>query len=119
MTSKNIGYIVPIKTTVRKYIINQLLTKIDVSLLSQKKPLISLFLTLWKKKNINNDKNIRQNKKIKINNPLSGSFAKVWTEFKIPDLTKKVPHILNVNVDIDRITTHDVKANFFSKTKIQ
>ena len=40
ITSKNIGYMVPIKTTVRKYIINQLLIRIDVSLLSQKKLLV-------------------------------------------------------------------------------
>ena len=65
------------------------------------------------------DKNIKQNKKIKINNPLSGSLAKVWTEFKIPDLTKKVPHILSVNVDIDKTTTQEVNTNLFSKTKIQ
>ena len=36
--------------------------------------------------------------KVKIYNPLAGSFAKVWTEFKIPDLTKKVPVTLKVNV---------------------
>ncbi len=53
------------------------------------------------------------NKKIKINNPLSGSFANVCTEFKIPDLTKKVPHILNVNVAIDKTTTQEVKTFFF------
>ena len=64
---------------------------------------------------INNDKKIRQNKKIRINNPLSGSLAKVCTEFKIPDLTKKVPHILSVNVAIDKITTQEVKTNFLSK----
>ena len=45
-TSKNIGYTVPTKTTVRKYIINQLFIKIEVSLLNQKNPLISLFSTL-------------------------------------------------------------------------
>ena len=41
------------------------------------------------------------------------------TEFNIPDLTKKVPHMLNVNVDIDKMITQEVKANLFSKTKIQ
>ena len=109
----------PIKTTVRKYIINQLFTKIDVSLLNQKKLSVFLFSTLWKKKKMNNDKKIKQNKKIKINNPLSGSLAKVCTEFKIPDLTKKVPHILSVKVDIDNTTTHDVKILLFSNTIIQ
>ena len=57
--------------------------------------------------------------KIKINKPLSGSFAKVCTELRIPDLTKNVPLILNVNVVIDKIITQEVKINFFSKTKIQ
>ena len=36
ITSKKIGYKVPIKITDRKYIINQLLIKIDVSLLNKK-----------------------------------------------------------------------------------
>ena len=119
ITSRNTGYTVPIKITERKYIINQLLIKIDVSLLNQKKLTESLDLTLWKKKKINSDKKIKKNKKININNPLSGSFAKVWMEFKIPDLTKKVPHMLKVNVDIDKITTQEVKVNLFSKTKMQ
>ena len=52
-------------------------------------------------------------------NPLSGSLAKVCTEFKIPDLTKKVPLILKVNVAIDKTTTHEVKSNFFSNTSTQ
>ena len=68
---------------------------------------------------MNNDKNIKQNKKIKIYNPLSGSFANVWTEFKIPDLTRKVPHILKVKVDIDKIITHDVSIFLLSKIKMQ
>ena len=59
------------------------------------------------------------NKKTRINKPLSGSLANVWTEFNIPDLTKNVPHILKVNVAIDRIMPHDVKIDFFSNTKIQ
>ena len=54
-----------------------------------------------------------------MNHPLSGSFAKVCTEFKIPDLTKKVPLMLKANVDIDKITTQEVRVNLFSKTKIQ
>ena len=84
-----------------------------------KKLLENSVLSLWKNIKIKKDKNIKQNKKIKMNNPLSGSLAKVCTEFKIPDLTKNVPHILNVKVDIDKITTQEVKANLFSKTKIQ
>ena len=96
-----------------------MLTKIDVSLLNQKKELIFLFSFLWKNKKIKNDRKIKINKKIKINNPLCGSLAKVWTEFKIPNLTKNVPHILNVKVEIDKITTQEVRNNFFSKTNIQ
>ena len=47
------------------------------------------------------------NKKHKINIPLDGSFAKVWIEFKIPDLTKKVPLILNEKVAIDNIIAQE------------
>ena len=74
---------------------------------------------MWKKKKIKREIKIKENKKIKINKPLSGSFAKVCTEFKIPDLTKNVPHILKVNVEIDNMMTQEVKTNFFSKTKTQ
>ena len=92
---------------------------IEVSLLNQKKlGLVSLFV-LWKKKKINKERKIKENKKIKINNPLSGSFAKVWTELRIPDLTKNVPHILNVNVEMDNMMTQEVKTIFFSKTRTQ
>ena len=66
---------------------------------------------------MNNDKNIKQNKKIKINKPLSGSLANVCTEFRMPDLTRKVPHILNVNVEIDKITTQELILIFFLKPK--
>jgi hypothetical protein len=72
-----------------------------------------------KNKKTNNEIKISTNKKDKINKPLSGSFAKVCTEFKIPDRTKNVPHILNVNVVIDRIITHDLRTDLFSKTKTQ
>ena len=37
----------------------------------------------------------------------------------MPDLTKKVPHMLNVNVEIAKIITHDVNNNFRSKIRIQ
>ena len=37
----------------------------------------------------------------------------------IPDLTKKVPHILRVNVVMDKITTQDVSAALLSNTTIQ
>ena len=118
-TSRKIGYIVPIKTTDKKYIINQLLTNIDDSLLSQKKLETFFFSTLWKKIKIKSDKNTNKKRKISINKPLSGSLAKVCTEFKMPDLTKKVPHMLKVNVDIDKTIIHEVNAIFFSKTKMQ
>ena len=98
---------------------NQLLIKIEVSLLNQKKLLTFLFSTLWKKKKTKSDKKIKLKRKIKINTPLSGSLAKVWTEFKMPERTKKVPQTLKVNVEIDNIITHEVKSNFFSSIKIQ
>ena len=109
----------PIKTTDKKYIINQLLIIIAVSLLKKEKLLGLFLLGLWKKKKINNERKIKENKKIKINKPLSGSFAKVCTELRIPDLTKNVPLILRANVDIDKIITQEVRINFFSKTRIQ
>ena len=76
-----------------------------------------LLCLIYEKQKTNNEIKIRTNKKDKINKPLSGSFAKVWTEFKIPDRTKKCPHILNVNVVIDRIITHDLELIFFPKLK--
>ena len=51
--------------------------------------------------------------------PLSGSFANVCTEFNMPDLTKNVPHMLKVKVAIDKTTTHEVKINLLSNTKMQ
>ena len=47
ITSKNIGYVVPIKITDKKYIINQLLIKIDVSLLIKKKLFSDLLSLTW------------------------------------------------------------------------
>ena len=52
-------------------------------------------------------------------NPLSGSFAKVCTEFSIPDRTKKVPQIPNVKVIIESITVQECKIDLFSKTNTQ
>ena len=37
----------------------------------------------------------------------------------MPDLTKNVPDILNINVAIDNITVQELSNNLFSKTKIQ
>tara|TARA_B100000780_G_scaffold177976_1_gene124771 strand:- start:34 stop:213 length:180 start_codon:yes stop_codon:yes gene_type:complete len=37
--------------------------------------------------------------------PLEGSLANVWTEFKIPDLTKNVPVTLSVKVERQSIIT--------------
>ena len=54
-----------------------------------------------------------------MNNPLCGSFANVCTEFKIPERTKNVPHILKEKVVIDKIITHELSEDLFSKTKIQ
>ena len=46
ITSKNIGQTVPIKTTDKKYIINQLLIRIELSLLNQKKFVKPLLFSL-------------------------------------------------------------------------
>ena len=73
---------------------------------------ISLLSDLWKTKKTNNEIKININKKDKINKPLSGSLANVWTEFIIPDLTKKVPDILNVKVVIDKIITQDLYLRY-------
>jgi len=94
-----------------------LFNKIEVSLLN-KKFFCSSFFGLCKTKKINNEPKINTNKKIKIKIPLFGSLAKVCTEFKIPDLTKKVPHILNVNVAMDNIIVQDLSISLFSKTVI-
>ena len=48
-----------------------------------------------------------KNKKHKINIPLDGSFANVCIEFKIPDLTKKVPTTLIVKVNILKTITQE------------
>ena len=58
-------------------------------------------------KNINIANKTNINKKHNIKIPLEGSFAKVCIEFNIPDLTKKVPPILNENVEIDKIIFQD------------
>ena len=52
-------------------------------------------------------------------NPLSGSFAKVWTEFSIPDRTRKVPQIPSVKVIIDSITVQECRIDLFSKANTQ
>ena len=74
---------------------------------------------MWNIKNIPNDKTISANKNINIKIPLAGSLANVCTEFNIPDLTKKVPHILRVNVVIESITTQDVSDALLSNTTMQ
>ena len=50
---------------------------------------------------------IKKNKNNKINIPLSGSFANVWTEFNMPDLTRKVPVTLMVKVNKHKIITQE------------
>ena len=57
--------------------------------------------------------NVKNNR---IYKPLSGSFAKAWTETKIPDLTRNVPSKLNENVNIDRRILQLMKIPLFSET---
>ena len=75
ITSKKIGYVVPIKTTAKKYIINQLLIIIAVSLL--KKNDLFTFSKFSYLKYMITDIKISIDKKINTKTPLSGSFAKV------------------------------------------
>tara|TARA_B100000700_G_C14329910_1_gene527722 strand:- start:90 stop:329 length:240 start_codon:yes stop_codon:yes gene_type:complete len=78
---------------------------IAVSLLRKKDlEFDSKLLNLKYKKREIKTKNV---KNIKTNTPLSGSFAKVCTEFKIPDLTKNVPLILKIKVQKARIIVQD------------
>ena len=51
--------------------------------------------------------------------PLAGSLANVCTEFNIQDINKKVPHMLNMNVVIDNITTQEVRTALLSNTIMQ
>ena len=96
---------------------NQLLITIADSLLNKNDSLnFSLLLYL---KYIIKEIRIKIERKIKTNTPLSGSFAKVCTEFKIPDLTKNVPLILRINVVSASIIVHDCKFDLFSNTKAQ
>ena len=92
--------------------------RIDVSLLKKLKYLKATFDGRNKKKIIN-DSNDKEIKKIRINKPLEGSLAKVWTEFNIPDRTKKVPVILNVKVIIAKIIVHEWKEALFSRIIIE
>ena len=48
--------------------------------------------------------------------PLEGSFANVCTELRIPDLTRKVPVTLKINVVRQRIITQKYNRFLFSKT---
>ena len=59
---------------------------------------------------------INTNKKQRINTPLEESLAKVWMEFNIPDLTKKVPLILNEKVVMDKIIIQEWNKFLFCKT---
>ena len=61
------------------------------------------------KKIVNDRKYHKAEKNIRIYNPLEGSLAKVWTELRIPDLTKNVPVTLKVNVDKHKIITQGYK----------
>lgn len=91
---------------------NQLLNKIKDSLLKNKK----LFFSFGKYlKRMINDIDIIKVRKISIKRPLDGSLAKVWTEFNIPDLTKKVPVTLIMNVRILKIKTQAYNPFFLSK----
>ena len=54
-----------------------------------------------------------------MNIPLEGSLANVCIEFKIPDLTRKVPLILNAKVAIESMTVQFFNEFLFSNTKTE
>ena len=56
---------------------------------------------------INIDEKTITNKNDRINRPLFGSLANVWTEFNIPDLTKNVPTTLIVKVIMLKTITQE------------
>tara|TARA_A100001011_G_C14004789_1_gene712974 strand:+ start:518 stop:763 length:246 start_codon:yes stop_codon:yes gene_type:complete len=58
-------------------------------------------------KKINIEENTINIKKLRMKRPLDGSLANVWTELRIPDLTKNVPVTLIVKVKILRTITHE------------
>ena len=114
----NKGYIVPRKTIKRIVNNSQLLTSIPDSLLIAPNELGFSNVAPFEAKRLN-EKSRTIAKNNRINKPLPGSEAKVWTEFKIPDLTKNVPTKLNEKVKIESNIVHDWRVSFFSNTIIQ
>ena len=98
---------------------NQLFIKTEVSLLKKKIYFLFSKFLLSKMKNITKEMNIKINRKLRIYIPLDGSFAKVWTELRIPDLTRNVPVTLNIKVTILNIIDQFFKRSLFSKVEIQ
>ena len=109
---------VPRKTTLKIEIRSQLLTIIPVFLLEI---LCKEGLLIFSDFNANNkNEELRiMNKNIKMNKPLPGSEANVWTEFKTPDLTRKVPAKLSENVRIARTIVQDCIVFLLCKTTTQ
>ena len=109
---------VPRKTTLKIEIRSQLLTIIPVFLLEI---LCKEGLLIFSDFNANNkNEELRiMNKNIKMNKPLPGSEANVCTEFKTPDLTRKVPAKLSENVRIARIIVQDCIVFLLCRTTTQ
>ena len=96
----------PRNTTIKIDIRSQLFTIMPVFLLEILcEEGLSIFSD-FKANNKNEELRI-MNKNIKMNKPLPGSEANVWTEFKTPDLTRKVPAKLSENVRIARTIVHE------------
>ena len=96
----------PRKTTTKIDIRSQLFTIIPVFLLEILCKEGLLIFSDFKANNKNEELSI-MNKNIKMNKPLPGSEANVWTEFKTHDLTRKVPAKLSENVRIARTIVQD------------
>ena len=109
---------VPRKTTLKIEIRSQLLTIIPVFLLEI---LCKEGLLIFSDFNANNkNEELRiMNKNIKMNKPLPGSEANVCTEFKTPDLTRKVPAKLSENVRIARTIVQDCIVFLLCRTTTQ
>ena len=83
------------------------------------KKLISLWFLLSRIfRNFVKPNNVITKSKKSMNKPLLGSLANAWTETNTPDLTKKVPSKLKINVNIAKNIVHLKKRVFLLANNI-